>query len=294
MAIVRISRKTWFNIFLFLPLLVSCSQRQKEEIVYLKSKDGNFDLYKSDVLGQWEDRLTTNPGWDWQPKWNKTLQSIIYYSYDSLDNFSVRSRSLDGQVETLPMGQLINYQLTPDANKIIYIVRDSVKSNIWWCDLDGSNAEALTNTTGYNGRVAVNPVFNTIAFISDRSGSNELYTLNMDKNELEQVTSNNLIDKYLTWSPDGRRIALTMKSDEEANEDIYVMNADGSDLKQITFTPYPEQEIAWSLSGDKIAFHGTTENDGDQIYTINLKDGSFTKITSGDYYHGEPEWIPIK
>ena len=37
------------------------------------------DLYKSDVLGQWEDRLTTNVGWDWQTKWNHNrIHSVLF------------------------------------------------------------------------------------------------------------------------------------------------------------------------------------------------------------------------
>ena len=274
-------------------LVVSCSGGMNEELVYLKSKDGNFDLYQSDALGQWEKRLTTNEGWDWQAKWNPTLGSIVYYSYDSAGKFSVISQTLGGAKTALPFSELVNFQLTPDAEKIIFIERDSITSNIWRCNRDGTDREPLTETNGYNGRVAIHPEGQLIAFISDRTGTNELFSLDLISRELNQLTENDQIEKYLTWSPDGQKIALTMKPNEEAKEDVFIINADGTDLEQVTFTPYAEQEIAWSLSGDKIAFHGTSESDGDQIYTINLKDGSFVKVTSGDYYHGEPCWIPV-
>lgn len=271
----------------------SCAEQKGEALIYLKSKDGNYDLYRSDILGQWEERLTTNEGWDWQAKWNPKLESIIYYSYDVDGQFSVFSKGLNGATTKLPLGDLVNYQLTSDAEKIIFIERDSLKSNIWWCNIDGSEREALTNTEGYNGRVAINPSNTKIAFISDRTGINEIYTLDLESNKLNQLTDNDQIEKYLSWSPDGERIALTMKPNKAAKEDIFIINADGTGLEQLTFTPYAEQEIAWSLSGEMIAFHGTSEADGDQIYTINLNDGSFVKVTSGDYYHGDPCWIPI-
>ena len=178
--------------------------------------------------------------------------------------------------------------------RIIYIERDSIKSNIWWCNVDGSDREALTKTQGYNGRVAVHPNEQKIAFISDRTGRNELFLLDLKTNALDQLTDNEMIEKYLSWSPNGRQIAVTMKPNEEAKEDIYVVDTESRCVSQITNTAYAEQEIAWSLSGEKIAFHGTTDNDGDQIYTINLMDGSFVKVTSGDFYHGEPCWIPIR
>lgn len=274
-------------------LAVSCSGGMNEELVYLKSKDGNFDLFQSDALGQWEKRLTTNEGCDWQTKWNPTLGSIVYYSYDSAGKFSVISQTLGGAKTALPFSELVNYQLTPDAEKIIFIERDSITSNICWCNRDGSDKEALTNTKGYNGRVAIHPKGQRIAFISDRTGTNELFTLDLVSRQLDRLTNNDLIEKYVSWSPDGNQIALTMKPSVESKEDIYIMNADGTGLERLTYTPYAEQEISWSLSGDKIAFHGTSDSDGDQIYTINLKDGSFVKVTSGDYYHGEPCWIPV-
>ena len=280
------------HVFIVVVLLSSCEQKIKEELVYLKSKDENFDLYKSDILGQWEERLTTNPGRDWQPKWNSELKSIIYYSCDSTGSFSVKSRQLRGNLITMPFGEPSDYQLTSDAESIIYTVRDSISSNLWTCKIDGTNGQALTATKGHNGRVAIDPSRNRIAFISDRTGTNEVYTLDLATRALFQLTNNQMIEKYLSWSPDGEQLAITMKGNKDDKEDIFIINSDGAGLKQLTYTPYPEQEIAWSLSGDKIAFHGTSESDGDQIYTINLKTGSFVKVTSGDFYHGEPCWIP--
>ena len=64
----------------------------------------------------------------------------------------MKAQTLAGQLTIMPMGELVNYQLTSDAKRIIYIERDSIKSNIWWCNVDGSDREALTKTQGYNGR----------------------------------------------------------------------------------------------------------------------------------------------
>ena len=293
---VKQAMRFLLNCFLLI-LISSCSKMVKpgEKIVYLKSAQGNFDLYSIDVLGQWEEKITTNPGYDWQAAWNEGLNKMVYYTNDTSGNFSVVAMDLSTQeLDTIPFSELSNYKLSPKGDRIFYTQSEADFQNIWTCDLEGRDQRKLTNSESYNGRFSISADGQKLAFISDRTGSNELFMLDLSTDQLIQLTNNNLIEKYNTWSPTGDRIAVTMREDEpDAKEDIYIFDIHSLKIERLTNTPYAEQEIAWSLSGEKIAFHGTTENDGDQIYTIDLADGKFTKITSGDFYHGEPAWVPI-
>ena len=288
-----------YRFLLLLVLLVwgcNSSDRVKEQLVYLKNADGNFDLYQSDLLGQWEERLTINPGYDWQPYWNEGLGKMIYYSNDSTGNFWVLAKDMKtDEVDSLPMAYLPDFRLSPDGQSIFYTISEGSVKNIWKCDLDGNNRYQLTNTQGYNGRFSLSPDGNKMAFISDRSGSNQLFIMDFEDDAIEQISFFPLIAKYSSWSPDSNRIAICLaEATDNPKWDIWLYSLEDKRLDRFTNTPYSEQEIAWSLSGKKIAFHGTTENDGDQIYTIDIADGKFTKITSGDFYHGEPAWVLVK
>ncbi len=283
--------------FCLLMILAACSgnsSKMGERLVYLKISDGNADLYSADVFGQWEERLTSGPGYDRSPKWNATLNKLIYYSNDSLGNFNVLSMDLrTGTTDTLPFSDLDNYQLSPDGRFIFYTVSEGETTHIWRVDIDGSNPEQLTHHEGYNGRFSISPNVEKMAFISDRTGTNQLFILDLKSMELEQISFFPLMAKYSSWSPDGKQLALCLAGDaEELQWDIWLYTTANGALERITNTVYSEQEIAWSISGRKIAFHGTTASDGDQIYTIDLVDGSFVKITSGNFYHGEPTWVP--
>ncbi len=283
--------------FCLLMILAACSgnsSKMGERLVYLKISDGNADLYSADVFGQWEERLTSSPGYDQSPKWNATLNKLIYYSNDSLGNFNVLSMDLrTGTTDTLPFSDLDNYQLSPDGRFIFYTVSEGETTHIWRANIDGSNPEQLTHHEGYNGRFSISPNVEKMAFISDRTGTNQLFILDLKSMELEQISFFPLMAKYSSWSPDGKQLALCLAGDaEELQWDIWLYTTANGALERITNTVYSEQEIAWSISGRKIAFHGTTASDGDQIYTIDLVDGSFVKITSGNFYHGEPTWVP--
>lgn len=280
----------------FLVLAIGCSQKSRleEKLVYLKQAEGNFDLYSSDVVGKWEDRLTTNLGYDWQPRWNAALDQLIYYTNDSSGNFAVVGLDLKTKdIDTLDYSHLPDFLISPDAQHIFYTIADGEAKNIWRCDLNGNNRYQLTNTKGYNGRFSLSADGEKMAFISDRTGSNQLFIMNLKNGEVEQVSFFPLVAKYSSWSPDSQQVAVCLaEASEDPKWDIWLYDLPSKGLERFTNTPYSEQEIAWSLSGKKIAFHGTTENDGDQIYTLDLADGKFTKITSGDFYHGEPAWIP--
>ena len=283
--------------FAFL-LLISCSNNKQQDVineslVYLKIKESNYDLYKSDVLGQWEQRLTTNRGWDWTPKWLPQLAQITYYSNDSSGDFSWLKMSLDGsEIDTLPSGQLLNPQLSPDAKWIYYQIQDGDDQHLKRMRLDGSADEFLTSGAGYNGRVTFSIANDQIAFISNRTGNNQLFLMDIATRKVQQLTKGAMIAKYSSFSPQGNQLAVCLaEPSEDPIWDIYIIDLETGEQMQLTNTPYAEQEIAWSLSGEKIAFHGSSKADGDQIYTINLANGKFTKVTSGDYYHGEPTWV---
>lgn len=279
-------------------LILGCSgqPKLKESIIYLKSKEGNLDLYQSDLVGQWERRLTTNSGWDWNGKWNEGRKQLIYYSKDDMGKLTVLAMNKQfKRKDTLPFSDLPYYQLAPDGQSVLYAISDSLTTSINKLSLlDQNKVQVLTSSRGYNGRFQVSSDGTQLSFISDRNGSNQLYLLNLQTNKLNQLTQGSFIAKYNSFSPDGKKIAVTLaEPSDDPLWDIYIIEIETGEMVQLTNTPYSEQEIAWSSSGMKIAFHGTSEADGDQIYTIDLADGKFTKITSGNFYHGEPAWLPF-
>jgi Tol biopolymer transport system component len=109
-----------------------------------------------------------------------------------------------------------------------------------------------------------------IAFASDRDGDSEIFIMNGDGTNVQQLTSNQANDDKPAWSPDGTRIAF--ESDLDGDFDIYVMNADGTGLAKLTDSEADEWGPSWSPDGSKISYHGTADGDI-EIYVMNA-DGS--------------------
>jgi TolB protein len=82
-----------------------------------------------------------------------------------------------------------------------------------------------------------------IAFVSDRDGNFEIYTMHPDGSGVRRLTYNNALDSSPAWSPDGQHIAFV--SDRSDNLDLYVMDADGSRVRRLTTQRAPDQSPVW-------------------------------------------------
>jgi len=78
---------------------------------------------------------------------------------------------------------------------------------------------------------------NKIAFQSDRDGDHEIYVMNADGTEVQQLTDNDDGDWVPVWSPDGNKIAFN--SGRDGDHEIYVMNADGSNVVSLGQQGHP-------------------------------------------------------
>lgn len=81
-----------------------------------------------------------------------------------------------------------------------------------------------------------------------------VFTLNPDGTGLTQLTSGDVIDTGVTWSPDGTQIAFWRVRTDRSG--IWVAAADGSDPRVLLETQMSIHAIQWSPDGSRIAFVG--------------------------------------
>jgi TolB protein len=85
-----------------------------------------------------------------------------------------------------------------------------------------------------------------IAFVSNRDGNYEIYSVNPDGSGLTRLTNDPSADLRPAWSPDGQRILFNR------NSEVWIMNADGSGQQQLTTAG--GSNPAWYPDGNSFAY----------------------------------------
>lgn len=86
-----------------------------------------------------------------------------------------------------------------------------------------------------------------------RPMQDDIVTVNRDGSDWRDVTNDEPFDRYIRWSPDGKRIAFN--SDRNGGGQTWVSNADGTGMKQLTFSTDPDASTGfpvWSPDGSKL------------------------------------------
>jgi Tol biopolymer transport system component len=151
----------------------------------------------------------------------------------------------------------------------------------------------------YNTSPTISPQGDRIAFISNRDDFFNLYLMSatdgkvLDKLIDGQTTENleelHLLTPGLSWSPDGKRLALATKAGAE--DAILLLEVEGGDYEKLTFGLEGIFSVAWSPLGDKLAFIGNSARESD-IYVYDLAGKSLTNLTSDPFADETPQWTP--
>ena len=124
-----------------------------------------------------------------------------------------------------------------------------------------------------------------IVFTSMRDGNAEIYVMDADGGNQENLTNHPAHDGDPDWSPDGTKIAF--ESWRDGNGEIYVMDADGKNPIRLTDGPGVKTHPDWSPDGGKIAF---SVDDLEDYIAVMDADGRNREILDDRAMY--PSWSP--
>ena len=200
--------------------------------------------------------------------------------------------------------------LTVDVNvqaRIAFVSHRDGNSEIYVMDINGGNQRNLTNHTDADFMPSWSPDGKRIAFSSNRDGhvidgitTLEIYVMDANGNNPQNLTNNPSNDYSPSWSPDGKRIAFVSDRDKKFIADIYVMDADGGNPQRLTNNPHDDYSPSWSPDGKRIVFasyrvgHFVGERGGItlEIYAMDDDGGNLQKLTENRKNDRDPVWSP--
>lgn len=147
-------------------------------------------------------------------------------------------------------------------------------------DADRMATSCLINSSGINDCPVFSPDGQTIAFVSDRSGTPEIWTANSHCQNLTRITDfNDLRVGNPGWSRDGTRIVFDRTINGQS--EIFTIRADGRDLRRLTTNDWDDLLPSWSADGQWIYFTEAGQNRSG-IYRLPAGGGDIEKVVAGD------------
>ncbi len=168
--------------------------------------------------------------------------------------------------------------------------------------LDDIGRPLLTarNAGYYNTSPALTPQGDRLAFITTRNGLFDVYLASATDGKIlrrlvagqtsPDFESLRILTPGLSWSPDGRFLALAVKSGP--SDAIAILDVE-TGRKTHHRIPGVEQilSLAWSPDGRCIAFSATSKAQSD-IYVLDLHTGQVINYTNDVFSDHEPAWRP--
>jgi Tol biopolymer transport system component len=150
----------------------------------------------------------------------------------------------------------------------------------------------------YNTSPAISPQGDKIVFISDRDDYMSIYLMDatdgkvikklVDGQSSKNFEELHLLTPGLTWSPDGKNVAIAVKSG--SHDAVAIIETETGKVNEISFDKLDGIfSVSWSPDGGRLAFVGNTARQSD-IYLYDLKTKALANLTNDVFSDSDPSW----
>ncbi len=269
-------------------------------VYFASDRDGRLNLYRYDLESKETEKLTYHEEWDVRWPSSDSDSRIVYEIDGELEIFDlgtnesrrisviVPNDGLSMRPSRYPAHKNIEgFALSPKGKRALFVAR----GDIFTAPIEKGATRNLTNSSNAHDKHATwSPDGKHVAFISDRSGEDQVYVMAQDGvGDATQLTTGHRCMLYEPrWSPDSKRLAYSDKDGK-----LFVINVEDKTTLEIIDAPRGGvYDYRWSPKGGYIAFTLGDLNGYSSIHIWTSADGQVRRITQPLFDEGSPVWDP--
>lgn len=271
-------------------------------LYYASDRNGNMAFWRRLI-----DSETGAPSGDHElvptpAKFNRHLafsrdgKRMVYVQTENQSNiktvpFDIDKEKIIGEPFSVTRGdfEFTAPELSPDGTKFVARLIRKTQDDIVSINVDGTGIRDLTNDTPFDRYPRWSPDGKRIAFASDRSGNYEVWLMDSDGTNLNQITTfTQNQGSFPIWSPDGNRMSY------DTGTRIFVTDPNLPWSKETAETlPLGENDgffrmWDWSPDGTMMAgFYEVAAGSGMGFYSFTTR--KYERLTD---FNSIPRWLP--
>ncbi|MDA8121647.1 MAG: Tol-Pal system beta propeller repeat protein TolB [Deltaproteobacteria bacterium] len=255
-------------------------------------KGRSKEVYVVGLDGQDPRPVTNNRSFNLFPRWSPDGNTLAYTSFRTGVPVVYLRNLRDGKERALvKFGNTKSPGCFSQGGESLYVsVSVNGNSDIYRVRVSDGAVEKAVEGWGIEVSPSLSPDGKKIAFVSNRSGSPQVYVRDLAASSGERRISHaGGYSSSPSWSPVGDRIAFTSQS--AGNFSLYTVNADGSDQRLLASGDGDCTDPSYSPDGRYVVY--SFQKKGYSELRIISADGrSGKRLYSGFSDAGSPAWSP--
>lgn len=214
-------------------------------LVITSYQEGNPSLFLLDLGTRSQRRISSVRGLNLGGRWSPDGQ-LLALSIERGGNSDIFLLNASGQVErqlTRHPEIDVSPSWSPDGKRLVFVSARAGNPQLYVVNADGSGERRLTFQGDYNTSPCWSPKGDLVAYVRRDAGFN-IFTINVNTNQVRQITAGQRNNEDPWFSPDGRY--LVFSSTRMGKPTLFLSDLSGAHQVQLTTTGGDDSSPSWS------------------------------------------------
>ncbi|MCY3928630.1 MAG: hypothetical protein OXG81_10165 [Acidobacteria bacterium] len=259
-----------------------------------RESDGSKEIFLMDYDGHAQRRITGHVSTSLSPVWARDSSGLVYLSFFEGRPGVYWADLVTGRKTPIVAEEQPAYSpsLCPDGDTVLFarpLRTNRQNMELFVLSRRGGTPRQLTRSSRIDTNPECSPDGTRIAFTSGRSGTPQIYVMDIDGTNLDRVTYEGRYNEGASWHPDGSRLVYSRRTERGDRHDIAVVDLVTGQDQLLTTGPGSHENPSFSPNGEWIAFDSRRPGGRRHIYIMS-QDGRYSRRVTTRGNNSHPSW----